>query len=72
MFKIMISLSDCNWTRIQNHLVCKQTLNHLAKLTFTLTFAKLTKWLSVCLQTKWFWVRVQLQSLKRQILQGVP
>ena len=46
------SLSDCNWTRAQNQLVCKQTLNHLAK------------WLSVSLRTKWFWVRVQLQSLK--------
>ena len=27
------SLSDCHWTRTQNHLVRKQTLNHLAKLT---------------------------------------
>ena len=26
-------LSDCNWTRTHNHLVRKQTLNHLAKLT---------------------------------------
>ena len=26
------NLSDCNWTRTQNHLVCKRTLNHLAKL----------------------------------------
>ena len=26
------SLSDCNWSRICNHLVCKRTLNHLAKL----------------------------------------
>ena len=25
------SLSDCNWTRTQNHLVCQRTLNHLAK-----------------------------------------
>ena len=25
---------DCNWTRTQNHLVRKRTLNHLAKLTF--------------------------------------
>ena len=25
--------SDCNWTRTHNHLVRKQTLNHLAKLT---------------------------------------
>ena len=31
------SLSDCNWTRIHNHLVWKRTLNHLAKL---------AKWLS--------------------------
>ena len=46
------SLSDCNWTRTQNLLVRKRTLNHLAK------------WLSVCLQTKWFWVWVQLQLLK--------
>ena len=42
-------LSDCNWTQTQNHLVRKQTFNHLAKL-------------SVRLRTKWFWVRVQLQS----------
>ena len=26
------SNSDCNWTRTQNHLVLKRTLNHLAKL----------------------------------------
>ena len=26
------SLSDCNWTRAQNHLVRERTLNHLAKL----------------------------------------
>ena len=35
-------LNDCNWTRTQNHLVCKQTLNHLAKL---------VKWLSCVLST---------------------
>ena len=46
------SLSDCNWTRTQIHLVRKKTHNHLAKL---------AKWFSVRLQTKWFWVRVQLQ-----------
>ena len=51
-------LSDCNWTRTQNHLVRKRTLNHLARL---------AKWLSVRLRTKWFWVRVQFQSLKLQI-----
>ena len=45
-------LSDCKWTRTQNCLVRKRTLNHLAKR------------LSVRLQTKWFWVRIQLQSLK--------
>ena len=36
------SLSNCNWTRTQNHLVRKWTLNHLAKL---------TKWLSCVLST---------------------
>ena len=45
--------SDCNWTRTQNHLALKRTLNRLAKL---------AKRLSVCLRAKWFWVRVQLQS----------
>ena len=56
-----MKLSDCNWTRTQNHLVLKRTLNHLTKL------ASLVKWLSVRLRTKWFWVRVQLQSLHLQI-----
>ena len=36
------SLSDCNWTRTQNHLIHKWTLNHLAKL---------TKWSSCVLST---------------------
>ena len=31
------SLSDCNRTRIHNHLVCKRTLKHLAKLAKWLT-----------------------------------
>ena len=53
------SLSDCNWTRTQNHLVHKRTLNHLAKL---------AKWLSVRLWTKWFWVRVQYQSVNAFIV----
>ena len=52
-------LSDCNWTRTHNQLVCKGTLNHLAKL---------ARWLSVRLQTNWLWVWLQLQSLKLQIL----
>ena len=29
-----IFMHDCNWTRTQNHLVLKRTLNHLAKLAF--------------------------------------
>ena len=55
-------LSNCNGTRTHNHLVCKWTLNHLAKL------ASLVKWLSVCLWTKWLLIRVPLQSLKLHIL----
>ena len=27
-----VSICDCNWTRTQNNLVLKQTLNHLAQL----------------------------------------
>ena len=46
---------DYNGIRTHNHLVCKRTLNHLAK------------WSSVRLQTKWLWFRVPLQSLKLQI-----
>ena len=57
-WKVLLN-HNCNWTRTQNHLVHKQTLNH---------FASLAKWLSVHLRTKWFWVQVQLQSLKIQIL----
>ena len=38
-FKTIIpNLSDCNWTRNQNHLVCKQTLNHLAMVWVHLDF----------------------------------
>ena len=29
----VLTLCDCSWTRIHNHLVHKRTLNHLAKLT---------------------------------------
>ena len=56
-------ISDCNGTRTDNHLVLKQTLNHLTKL------ANLAKWLSFHLRTKWLWVQVLLQSLKHQISQ---
>ena len=50
-------LSNNNRIRTHNHLVHKQTLNHLAKLT------SLAKWLSVHLRTKWLWVRIRLGSL---------
>ena len=50
-------LSDCNGTQTQNHLVCKWTLNYLAKQ------ASLAKWFSVCLPTMWLWVWVPIQSL---------
>ena len=40
--RVIWSLSDRNWTRTQNHLVRKRTLNHLAKL---------VKWLSCVLTT---------------------
>ena len=43
-----------NWAH--NHLVCKITLNYLAKL------AKLAKWLNACLGTKWLWVWIPMQS----------
>ena len=48
------SFIDCHWTRSQNDLVRKWTLNHLAKLACSTPFA--------------VWVRVQLQSLKLWIL----
>ena len=46
-------LSDSNGIRTHNHLVCKQTLNHLAK------------WLSVRLRTNWLWIWFPLLSLRR-------
>ena len=53
--------NNYNETRTHNHLVRKQTPNHLAKM------ANLAKWLSFRLRTKWLWVLVPLQSLKLQI-----
>ena len=38
------SLSDCNWTRTHNHLVHKQTLNHLAKLAYLGKFCSCRVW----------------------------
>ena len=32
----ILEYGDCNWTRTQNHLVLKRTLNHLAKLEYGL------------------------------------
>ena len=51
-------LSDCNGTRTHNHLVCKRTVNHLAKL------SSLDKWSSARLRTKWLWFWVPIQSHK--------
>ena len=36
------SLSDCNWTWTQNHLVRKRTLDHLAKLAYKLHGSELS------------------------------
>ena len=55
------SLIDSNKIWIHNHLVPKQTLNHLVKL------ASLAKWSSVCLRTKWLWIGIPLLSLKLHI-----
>ena len=49
-------LGDSNEIRAHNHLVCKRTLNHLAKL---------AKWLSVFLRIKWLQVRIALLSESR-------
>ena len=50
-------MNDCNWTRTLNHLVCKRTLNHLAKL---------TKWLSwvvsTCLYGAFEWIHTLWQE----------
>ena len=53
--KLISRLGDFNESQTHNHLVCKLTLNQLAKLT------SLAKWLSVRLQTKWLRVRFRLQ-----------
>ena len=57
------SLSDNNVIRTHNHLVHKQTLNHLAKLAWNWA-----KWLSVHIETKWLWVRITLLSLNLQLI----
>ena len=62
------SLSDCNLTRTHNHLVHKQTLNHLTKLAKRLSRVVSICWaVSVRLWTKRLWARVQLQSLKENM-----
>ena len=55
------SLSDSDGIQTNNHLVCKQTFNHLAKL------ANLAKWLSVRLSYKWLWVRIPLLPFNKGI-----
>ena len=52
---LLFESCDSNIIRTHNHLVCKRTLNHLAK------------WLSVRLRTKCLWVRIPLLPLKLQI-----
>ena len=50
------SLSDSNSNRTHDHLVCKQTLNHLAKR---------AKWLSCVvsiLSVRWIWLYVIIMS----------
>ena len=53
-FNVNTVFEHASWTRTQNNLFRKRTLNHLVSL---------AKWVSVRLRTKWFWVRLQLQSL---------
>ena len=36
--ELLLILSDCNWTRTQNHLVRKRTLNHFARLAKELSY----------------------------------
>ena len=51
------NLSDCNGIRTHNHLVRKQTVNHLAKLSGNHSTLR-SIWLNayVRLRTKWLWV----------------
>ena len=71
-------LSDCNWTRTNNHLVRKRTLNHLAKLTlkrlscvvsaylygaFDCMFLSCHVRVSEWIQTKWLSVRLRTKWL---------
>ena len=54
LHQLLIKHQLCNWTRPQNHLVLKGTLNHLAK------------WLSVRLRTKWLQsLHLQISRLLR-------
>ena len=50
-----------------NVIFCEKVNSHNFRIQ-TKNSASLAKWLSVHLRTKWLWVRVQLQSLKLQIL----
>ena len=53
---------DTKETRVHNHLICKQTLNHLPKLASLVKKTGLAKWVSVLLRTRWLWIRVSLAS----------
>ena len=55
------SIVRYSWLQLDSNPHHKRTLNQLSKL------VSLAKWLSVGLGTKCLWIRVQLQSLKRQI-----
>ena len=57
----MVSICDSNGIRTYNHLVCKPTLNQMAKQ------ASLAKWLSLRFLTNWLWVRIPLLSLNLHI-----
>ena len=61
LYRVWIHSEMCTWhgKYIQSKYILTTQLNRLASL---------AKWLSVRLWTKWLWVRVQLQSLKLQIL----
>ena len=41
-------LSNCNWTRTHNHLVCNRTLNHLAKLAILFINNWAVLWVLIC------------------------
>ena len=63
-----VNISDGNGIQTHNHLVRKETLNHLPKFWRPKVKASLAKWLSVRLQTNWLYGQIPWLSLKLQIL----